>query len=247
MIDVRRLRTLLFDVDGTLIDSNGAHAESWTQALHEHGVRANLTEIRRLIGMGADKLVPAAAHVSHESVLGLAITERKKSLFAALLPHLEPTNGARALLEYLRDQGVALVTASSADDQEVAALLKRAGVHDLFPAPASRVDAKDSKPDPDIVEAALVKSGARHDLTMMIGDTPFDIEAAYRAGIKAIALRCGGYWSDRSLWGAVEVHDDPRALLARWRAGVEGADVQRSLEELGPFNVTAFNNREVTP
>jgi HAD superfamily hydrolase (TIGR01509 family) len=218
VIDVRRLRTLLFDVDGTLIDSNAAHAEAWTQSLREHGVRANLTEIRRLIGMGGDKLLPAAAHVSHESVLGLSITERKKSLFAALVARLEPTNGARALLEYLRDQGIALVTASSADDQEMAALLKRAGVHDLFPVFASGAHAKDSKPDPDIVEAALAKSGARHELTVMIGDTPYDIEAAHRAGIKAIALRCGGYWSDRSLWGAVEVHDDPQALLIRWRA-----------------------------
>jgi HAD superfamily hydrolase (TIGR01509 family) len=120
----------------------------------------------------------------------------EKRIFGTLLPDLQPTRGARGLLEYLREQGVELVIATSADDQELAGLLKRAGVDDLMPTRTSKDDAAQSKPDPDIVHAALAKSHVQPEQTVMIGDTPYDIDAAGRAGIGAIALRCGGYWTD---------------------------------------------------
>jgi HAD superfamily hydrolase (TIGR01549 family) len=208
---------LLFDVDGTLIDSNGAHAEAWTQSLREHGVAAEVDQIRRLIGMGGDKPLPAVAHVSEDSDLGQAITRRKKVIFGALVPALQPTSGARPLLEYLREQRVDLIIATSADDRELSTLLERAGVDDLMPARTSKDDAPKSKPDPDIVQAALVRSGAPPERTVLIGDTPYDIEAGNRAGMHAIALRSGGYWTDSSLRGALEIFDDPQALLDHWR------------------------------
>ena len=179
-----RFRTLLFDVDGTLIDSNGAHAEAWTTALREYGVDVNVDQIRRMIGMGGDKILPAIAHVSEDSDQGKSITQRKKRIFNSLLPSLQPTPGARSLI----------------------------------PERTSKDDAQASKPDPDIVHAALVRSNARPKYTALIGDTPYDIEAADRAGIDAIALRCGGYWPDASLRGAVKILDDPQALLAHWRS-----------------------------
>jgi phosphoglycolate phosphatase-like HAD superfamily hydrolase len=114
---------------------------------------------------------------------------------------------------------VEVVIATSADDRELSALLRQAGVDDLIPKRASKDDAEESKPDPDIVHAALARSAGQPDLTVMIGDTPYDIEAAHRAGIDAIALRCGGYWSDSSLRGALEIFDDPQALLRYWRDG----------------------------
>ena len=208
---------LLFDVDGTLIDSNPAHADAWTQSLREHGIEVATNQVRPLIGMGGDKLLPAIAHVSDDSALGQAIARRKKAIFETLLPDLHPTPGARPLLEYLREQHVTLVIATSADDREVSVLLQRAGVDDLIPRRTSRDDARDSKPDPDIVQAALAKSLARPAQTAMVGDTPYDVEAAIRAGIKAIALRCGGYWTDGSLQGAAEIFDDPEDLLTHWR------------------------------
>ena len=97
-----RFRTLLFDVDGTLIDSNGAHAEAWTTAMREHGVEVSLDQIRRRIGMGGDKILPAIAHVREDSDHGQSITRRKKRIFNSLLPSLQPTRGARSLLEHLR-------------------------------------------------------------------------------------------------------------------------------------------------
>ena len=209
-------RTLLFDVDGTLIDSNGAHAEAWTTAMREYGVEVNVDQIRRMIGMGGDKILPAIAHVSEDSDQGQSITRRKKQIFNSLLPFLQPTHGARPLVEYLRDQHIDLVIATSADEREMAALLERAGVADLIPQRTSKADAQASKPDPDIVHAALVQSNAQPKYTALIGDTPYDIEAADRAGIDAIALRCGGYWPDDSLRGAVKIFDDPQALLAYW-------------------------------
>jgi HAD superfamily hydrolase (TIGR01509 family) len=217
MTDFWHIETVVFDVDGTLTDSNGAHAGTWTQAFREHGVAVDEQEIRRLIGMGGDKLIPAVAHVDEGSETGKAIAARKKELFNALLPTLGPTPGARELLEYLRARGIDLVIATSADDREVKALLLRAGVDELVPERSSKDDADRSKPDPDIVQAALTRAQARPELTLMVGDTPYDVEAARRAGIDAVALRCGGYWSDGDLRGAVEIFDDPAALLAQWR------------------------------
>ncbi len=213
-----RFRTLLFDVDGTLIDSNAAHADSWTTAMREYGIEVNVDQIRPMIGMGGDKILPALAHVGEDSDQGQSITRRKKQIFNSLVPSLQPTRGARSLLQYLRDQHIDLVIATSADDREMAALLQRAGVADLIPERTSKDEAQASKPDPDIVHAALVKSNAHPKYTALIGDTPYDIEAAERAGIDAIALRCGGYWTDDSLRGAAQIFDDPQALLAYWRS-----------------------------
>ena len=214
---------VLFDVDGTLIDSNGAHAETWTQALREHGVACDVADIRPLVGMGADKLLARMAHLEQDSREGRSIGQRKKALFAERLPHLSSTPGARALVSYLHRLKKELVVATSADDREMRALLKQAGVADLIPLRISKDDATQSKPDPDIVQAALKRAQAPAERAIMIGDTPFDIEAAQRAGVNAIALRCGGYWSDADFHGALVILDDPAALLAYWQPETSGA------------------------
>ena len=144
------------------------------------------------------------------------ITQRKKELLSERLPALEPTRGARGLLQYLHDRRIEVVIATSAEDRELSALLQRAGLDDLISARASKNDAASSKPDPDIVRAALQRAGARPKYTALVGDTPYDIEAAERAGIEAIALRCGGYWADDNLRGAIAIFDHPEALLAHW-------------------------------
>jgi phosphoglycolate phosphatase-like HAD superfamily hydrolase len=209
-------KTVIFDVDGTLIDSNGAHAESWARALREHGVPVDACRVRPLIGMGGDKLLPAVAQMSEDSPEGQAVARRKKAIFAELLPGLEPTRGGRPLVEFLRAQHANLVIATSADEREMHVLLRRAGVDDLFPQRTSKDDAAQSKPDPDIVQAALARSGSSPAEAVMIGDTPYDIEAATRAGLPTIALRCGGYWTDADLRNALAIVDNPAALLASW-------------------------------
>jgi HAD superfamily hydrolase (TIGR01509 family) len=212
---------IAFDVDGTLIDSNGAHAEAWARALTEHGFPHETAAIRALIGMGSDKLLPRVAGLEVESPRGQAILARKKALFDERLPHLQPTRGARALVTFLRERGRRLVVATSADDQEMDAILAQAGVADLIERRTSSDDAERSKPDPDIVRAALARVQADARDAVLIGDTPYDIEAARRAGVDAIVLRCGGHWTDADLSGAIAIFDDPHDLLTRESPGIE--------------------------
>jgi HAD superfamily hydrolase (TIGR01509 family) len=211
--------TVIFDVDGTLIDSNAAHAETWAQALTEHGVPRDAARIRPLIGMGSDKLLPTLG-LEDGSPLGRAVAHRKKELFDERRPRLQPTRGARALLTFLHAQHKALVVATSGSDDEMQALLQQAGVDDLIPQRTSKDDAARSKPDADIVLASLKRSGGRAQTSVMVGDTPYDIEAARRAGVALLALRCGGHWTDRDLGAAMAIFDDPADLLAQWRASV---------------------------
>lgn len=214
-LELSRYDCVLFDVDGTLIDSNRAHAEAWTAALREHGVPAQNAFVRRLIGMGSDKLLPETANVSEDSPEGRAIAARKKAIFATLLPGLTPTQGARELLEHLRDRGMSLVVATSAGTDEMQALLLQAGLDTFFARRTSNDDAEGSKPDPDIIFAALSKARTPAERALMIGDTPYDVRAASEAGVVSIALRCGGYWSDQDLQGALAIFDHPADVLER--------------------------------
>ena len=176
-----------------------------------------MTRVRPLIGKGGDKLLCEVAGIEEDSPLGKSIRRRKKELFGTRLPHLQPTPGARAMLEFLRERHVTLVAATSADDSELDQLLAQAGLDDLIELHATKDDAGESKPDPDIVQAALARARSRPDATVMVGDTPYDIEAAGRAGVASIALRCGGHWSDRDLRDAVTILDDPAHLLTALR------------------------------
>jgi phosphoglycolate phosphatase-like HAD superfamily hydrolase len=132
------------------------------------------------------------------------------------LPTLQPTRGARALLEHMLAVGLELTVATSAKEDEVRALLEQAGVSDLIRLASSADDAERSKPDPDIVQAALRLSRSQAAHSAMIGDTPYDVEAAARARVPAIALRCGGWWDDAALAQAAAIYDDPADLLAQF-------------------------------
>jgi HAD superfamily hydrolase (TIGR01509 family) len=206
-------RAVIFDVDGTLVDSNDAHAQAWVEALADHGRHVEFTRVRPLIGMGGDKLLPAVAGLEADSAEGEAITGRRKEIFLRrFLPRLQPTRGARDLLERLHDDGLKLYVATSAKEEELEPLLRVAGAERFMEATTSSDDANRSKPDPDIVAAALRRTGVAKHEAIMIGDTPYDVEAALRAGVNVIALRAGG-WRDRDLKGALAVYDDPADLL----------------------------------
>jgi len=205
---------VLVDIDGTLLDSNDAHARSWEQTFAAHGRPVPFERIRPLIGKGGDKLLCELAGIDDRSEEGRRLTQDRRGLFLErFLKDLRPTRGARALLERLRGEGVGLFVATSASSELVEALLRQANVEGLFDGTTSSGDAAHSKPDPDIVQAALRLSGRPACEAMMLGDTPYDIEAAARAEVDTIALRCGGWWDDRALAGAVALYDDPQALL----------------------------------
>jgi HAD superfamily hydrolase (TIGR01509 family) len=211
-----RLRAVILDVDGTLIDSNDAHAHAWVDACGEQGFQVAFGDARRLIGMGGDKVLPRLTGLSEEDERGARLKERRGEIFRErYLTGLSAFPAARDLLERLKSDGLILAVATSASAEDLKPLLERAGIADLIDQRTNSDDAEESKPDPDIVRAALRRAGVPPDESVMLGDTPYDVEASGRAGVPCIALRCGG-WDDQALGGAVAIYQDPAELLARY-------------------------------
>ena len=211
-----RIKGVLLDVDGTLVDSNAAHARAWADVLREAGYDVGVARLQRLIGMGSDKLLPAAIGVEKDSPTGKRLSERRKEVFADdYLPHLEPTNGARELLDRLRSEGLELMIASSAEGDELRGLLAVCDATDLAERTPAPREVEGSKPEPDVVQAALARLDRPAAEVVMLGDTPYDVEAAQRAGVGIIGVRCGG-WSDAELRGALAVYADPADLLVHY-------------------------------
>jgi HAD superfamily hydrolase (TIGR01509 family) len=182
--------------------------------------------VRSKIGMGGDKLLMELAGIDIDSVEGKLLSERRVALFKAYyLPDLGPTPGARALVERLRSRGFKTVVVTSATADEIADLTREAAVAGLFDQIVTSDDADASKPDPDLVQAALEKLGVGPREAVMIGDTPYDITSAARAGVSTIALRSGG-WKDRDLASAIAIYDHPADLMSHLDASplVMGVD-----------------------
>jgi HAD superfamily hydrolase (TIGR01509 family) len=207
------LRAVLLDVDGTLIDSNDAHARAWVDAGSEFGHDIAFADVRPLIGMGGDKVLPRLTGLDEDSPEGTRILDRRGEIFRErYLPTLSALPGAVELVRRLRDEGKKLVVATSASEEDLEALLAQVGLDDVLTEATNSDDADASKPAPDIVEAALKKSGEAAGHVVMIGDTPYDVAAARQAGVRIIGVRCGG-WTDADLRGAAAVYDDPAAIL----------------------------------
>jgi HAD superfamily hydrolase (TIGR01509 family) len=216
------LRGVIFDVDGTLLDSNDAHAQSWVDTFAEAGYDVPFDVVRPLIGMGGDKVLPKAIGIAADSDEGKKLTKRRGEIFRKkYLPNLKPLDGSRDLLLRVRADKLKPVVATSAKSEELEGLLKAAQVADLMEEKATASDAKQSKPDPDIVEAAVEESELPASDLVMIGDTPYDVEAATRAGVRIIAFRSGG-WKDPDLGGAVEIYDGPADLLRHYDSSLLG-------------------------
>ena len=200
-----------------MIDSNDAHARSWVDVLVEAEFDVTYAQVRALIGMGGDKLVRALTGLDVERGRGKELASRRMDRFQRhYLPSLCATPGARELVAQMRADDLRLVIATSAREKELNALLEQAGLSALIRRRTTSDDAEESKPDPDIVHAALARGELDPDATIMLGDTPYDIEAAERAGVRTVALRCGGWWADDALSGAVAIYDDPAELVREY-------------------------------
>ena len=211
-----QIRGVLLDMDGTLIDSNDAHAHSWVTAFRENGYDVPFERIRPLIGMGGDNLIPEVVPVDPKSDEGKRISKAWEATFKRdYLPNLKPFPQVRKLLESMRAEGMKLVIASSAKEDLLGAMLEIVGIKDLIENKTSADDAESSKPDPDIIHAALQEIGLPAPQVLMLGDTPYDIESAAKAGVSVVAVRCGGF-SDNQLRGALAIYDDPADLVARF-------------------------------
>ena len=210
------IHAVIFDVDGTLVDSNDAQARSWVDALKEFGYSVPYEKVRPLIGMGGDKVLPETIGVQKDSEKGKQISKRRGEIFKEkYLPNVQPFPDAQKLLDRMRKQGLKLAIATSAQPDELRPLLQIVGAADLIEDKISARDVKSSKPDPDVMQVALKRVGYPPNEVVMIGDAPYDIEAARKVGVGTIAFRCGG-WSDSDLAGAIAINNDPADLLAHY-------------------------------
>lgn len=207
---------VILDVDGTLVDSNDAHARAWMDAFTAFGIAVSFDQVRRSIGMGGDKLMPLVSGIEEDSELGRKIGEHRAEVFKSrYLPQIRSLNGTRELIERFLEDGLVLAIASSAKKDELSPLLERAGVDELIEKRTSSDDAENSKPDPDIVAAALKRVRVPASEAIMLGDTPYDVVAAKRAGIEIVGVESGG-WTAEALAGSLAVYRDPADILARY-------------------------------
>ena len=190
---------VILDIDGTLVDTNYHHALAWYHAFRQHDVVVPVWRIHRAIGMGGDQLVAALAGDEVESEKGDEIREAEKPLYMAMIDEVEPFEGARELLIELGDRGHEIILASSAKEDEVDHYLDLLDARERVQGWTTSADVEQTKPEPDLVSAALEKAGS--DEAVMVGDSVWDVEAARRAGIATVAVLSGGY-AEAELRGA---------------------------------------------
>lgn len=215
---------VILDVDGTLVLSNDAHAQAWVDAFAAFGYIVAFEQVRPLIGMGGDQLMPKVMPgLSKDEGDGKAISQRRKELIINRYgPKLSPTNGARQLVQHMKDARLQLIIASSVTSEELEVLLKSANVEGLITEKTTSDDAEAVLPALDIVEVALSKLQIEPEQVIMLSDTPYDIQSATAAKVGVISLRCGGF-DDRSLAGSLAIYDDPADLLANYDSSPLGA------------------------
>jgi HAD superfamily hydrolase (TIGR01509 family) len=186
-------RVAILDVDGTLVDTNYHHAIAWFRAFRRHFLTLQVWRIHRHIGMGGDQLVAALAGDEVEERLGDSIRDAESDLYRELIGEVQPMEGSRKLIEHLRDAGNAVVLASSAKQWEVEHYLELLDAKEIVDAWTTSDDVEQTKPQPDLVHAALDKVDGRPEDAMLIGDTVWDVEAAHRAGVETLAVLTGGF------------------------------------------------------
>jgi HAD superfamily hydrolase (TIGR01509 family) len=209
-------KAAIFDVDGTLLDSVDLHALAWHEAMMRFGHDVSFEQARGQIGKGGDKLIPHFLTQDAQRDHGKEMEEwRSKRFKTEYLPLVRPLSAVPDLLRRARDAGVQIAVASSAKKDELGEYLDIARVADLVDVTTSSDDVEESKPAPDIFEVVMKKLGMRGGDTVAIGDTPYDAEAAGKAGIATIGVLSGGF-TEKSLRqaGCVQVYPGPAALLA---------------------------------
>ncbi|MCJ2123286.1 HAD family hydrolase [Methylobacterium sp. J-077] len=210
------MRAVIFDIDGTLLDSVDLHARAWVEAFAHFGVATEEAKVRSQIGKGGDELMPVFLPPERVAREGKAIEGFRSDLFKkTYLPEVRPFPGVRPLFERLRAAGLKIALASSGKGPEVERYQEILGIADLVDVVTSSDDADRSKPHPDIFEAAVKKlDGLDKDAMIVIGDTPYDAEAASKAGLRTIGVLCGGFpEADLSAAGCVAIYRDPQDLL----------------------------------
>lgn len=212
-------KAIIFDVDGTLLDSVDFHALAWQETLARHGITAAFEDVRNQIGKGSDQLMPVFLPPDLLEKSGEQIKEERNRHFKKqYLPRVRPFPKVRQLFERLLNDGKSVLLASSGSRTEVEEYKRIAGIEDLIESDTSSDDAEKSKPHPDIFLAALEKLGNPDPSNaLVVGDTPYDAEAAGKAGLRTVGVLCGGFSEDSLLKsGCIALYRDPADLLERY-------------------------------
>lgn len=210
------MATAILDIDGTLVDTNYHHAIAWFRAFVGHDIVRPIWRIHRHIGMGGDQLVTALCGEDTERELGDRIRDAERQEYGRLIGEVRTMQGSRELIATLKERGHVVVLASSAKADEVDAYLDLLDARELADAWTSSGDVEATKPEPDLMRAALDRVDATAEEAVMIGDTPWDVEAARRAGVGTLAVVTGGF-AEQELReaGAVDVFESVADLLER--------------------------------
>lgn len=212
-------KAVIFDIDGTLIDTVDLHAAAWVEAFRDFGLTVAFADVRAQIGKGGDQLMPVFLPHDVLERRGEEIEQYRSNLFKrAYLPRAHAFPHVRELFEHIRAQGQTIALASSGKKDEVERYQEIAGIADLVDVATTSDDAERSKPDPDIFQAAVARLAP---LTVkdavVVGDTPYDAEAARKAGLQAVGVLCGGF-PEQALRdaGCVAIYRDPEDLLRNY-------------------------------
>ena len=203
--------TAIFDIDGTLVDTNYQHALAWYRAFRQHGVVMPIWQIHRAIGIGSDRVVEMLAGEQIEQELGETLRAAEGPLYQEMIDEVEPMKGAHELLHDLKRAGHAVILASSAEEKEAERYIKLLDATEFVDGYTTSADVKQTKPEPDIVHAAIEKAGGG--AAVMIGDSTWDCKAATRAQLPSIGVLTGGF-SEQELTeaGATIVFDSVEHL-----------------------------------
>ncbi len=215
---------LLTDIDGTLVDSNTLHAESWRRAFEQHGISIGMDEAWRQIGKGGDQVIPVFVPEGDRERLEKPLKALRGEIFHRdYMPRVVAFGQARELLQRVRAAEIRIALATSSEPEDLKVYGEIVGMDDLIEKAATSADAESSKPEPDIFAAALEKAGVSAEQAVALGDTPYDAESAGKLGIRTIGLTCGG-WKREDLLaaGCAEVYRDPGDLLAHFDESLLG-------------------------
>ncbi|MGW2477674.1 HAD family hydrolase [Streptomyces sp. NPDC001665] len=216
-------RAALFDVDGTLVDTNYLHVTAWWEAFHQAGHTVPMPAIHRAVGLGSGDLVAHLLGPDRDREQDDGISATHSALYATYFERLPPLEGAAELLRALAGRGWTIVLATSASGPELKALRRALDADDVISGTASSDDVAEGKPAPDPIRHAMDLAGAGSEEAVYIGDSVWDMAAATRASVPAVGLLSGGIpRADLEAAGAVEVHEAPAALLGRLDSGVIG-------------------------
>jgi HAD superfamily hydrolase (TIGR01509 family) len=213
------IRAVIFDIDGTLVDSVDLHARSWKEIFAAYGKQVPFEEVRQQIGKGSDQLMPVFFSSEEIRRFGEEMEEARGRLFRSrYLPLVRPFPKTRELFQRLRDDGVRIALASSAAREDLDEYTRLAKVHDLVDEQITADDVSRSKPHPDVFERALEALGRPDPAHVtIVGDTPYDVQAGRKAGLDTVAVLCGGFSEDELRGaGAVAIYRDVEDLLAHY-------------------------------